>query len=257
MTPLLVTTDPRGVRTLTLNRSERHNALNGELIAELIAALDECHNDAAVRVVVITGEGPSFSSGADLEWMRTSIHYDKAANRHDARQLSILLRKIHDLPKPTIARVNGPAYGGGLGVIACCDIAIASSAAQFAFTEVRLGLVPAVISPYILMSIGPRQARRLFMTAEQFSCGDALAMQLLHQVVESSALDEAIEKNIRQLLKAGPEALKACKQLIPRLSSDEVDEALVALIAQLRASPEGQEGLTAFLEKRKPKWIHE
>lgn len=255
MAQLLISTDERGVRTITLNRPERHNALNGELIAEMNAALDVCHNDAAVRVVVITGAGTSFSSGADLEWMRASINYDEAANRHDARQLSTMLRKIYDLPKPTIARINGPAYGGGLGVIACCDIAIASTTAQFAFTEVRLGLVPAVISPYILMSIGPRQARKLFMTAEQFDSSDALDMQLVHQVVERDALDEAIEKNIRQLLKAGPEALKACKHLIPRLTSDEVDEALVALIAQLRKSPEGQEGLTAFLEKRKPEWI--
>lgn len=255
MTQLLINTDSRGVRTLTLNRPERHNALNGELIAELITAIDACHNDTDVRVVVMTGAGTSFSSGADLEWMRASINYDEAANRHDARQLSTMLRKIHDLPKPTIARINGPAYGGGLGVIACCDIAIASSAAQFAFTEVKLGLVPAVISPYILMSIGPRQARRLFMTATQFSSSEALEMELLHHVAESDALDEAVEKNIGQLLKAGPEALKACKQLIPRLSSDEIDEALVALIAKLRASPEGQEGLNAFLEKRKPNWI--
>lgn len=255
MAQLLVTTDERGVRTLTLNRPERHNALNGELISELIAALDECNSDVNVRVVVITGAGASFSSGADLEWMRTSINHDAAANRKDAQQLAILMRTLYDLHKPTIARINGPSYGGGLGIIACCDIAIATITAQFAFTEVRLGLVPAVISPYILMSIGPRHARRLFLTAEQFSSSEALGFGLVHQVVASEALNEAVEKQIGMLLKAGPEAIKACKRLIPRFSSDEIDGELVALIAALRASPEGQEGLTAFLEKRKPNWI--
>ena len=245
------------MRTLTLNRPERHNALNGSLIDELNSALDECNDDKHVRIVVITGAGASFSSGADMEWMRAAINHDETTNRQDALQLSILLRKIFALPKPTIARINGPAYGGGLGVIACCDIAIATSTAQFGFTEVRLGLVPAVISPYILMSIGPRHARRLFLTAEQFNSSEALNLQLLHQVVANGQLDEAIEKTVRQLLKAGPESIKACKQLIPRLSNDEIDNELVALIASLRASPEGQEGLSAFLEKRQPNWIKE
>lgn len=257
MRQLLVTTDGRGVRTLTLNRPERHNALNAELIGELIAALDECNSDVTVRVVVITGAGASFSSGADLEWMRASINHDEADNRKDAMQLAMLMRTLSELQKPTIARVNGSSYGGGLGLIACCDIAIATLNAQFAFTEVRLGLVPAVISPYILMSIGPRHARRLFLTAEQFSSSEALDFQLMHQVVADEQLDQAIDKTIHQLLKAGPEAIKACKRLIPRLSSDEIDSELVALIAALRASSEGQEGLTAFLEKRKPNWIKE
>jgi methylglutaconyl-CoA hydratase len=257
MRQLLVTTDGRGVRTLTLNRPERHNALNGELIGELIAALDACNSDANVRIVVITGAGASFSSGADLEWMRASVNYDEAANRRDAMQLATLMHTLYDMQKPTIARVNGPSYGGGLGVIACCDIAIAATTAQFAFTEVRLGLAPAVISPYILMSIGPRHARRLFLTAEQFGSREALEFGLVHQVVESEALSGAVEQQIGMLLKTGPEAIKACKRLIPRLSNEEIDGELVALIAALRASPEGQEGLSAFLEKRKPKWIKE
>jgi len=254
---LLLTTDERGVRTLTLNRPERHNALNGELIGELIAALDACNSDTNVRVVVITGAGASFSSGADLEWMKGSINYDEATNRKDAMQLATLMRTIYNLHKPTIARVNGPAYGGGLGIIACCDIAIATTTAQFAFTEVRLGLAPAVISPYILMSIGPSHARRLFLTAEQFSSSEALGYGLVHQVVESDTLNGAVEKQVGMLLKAGPEAIKACKRLIPRLSNEAIDNELVALIAALRASPEGQEGLSAFLDKRKPNWIKE
>ena len=257
MTQLLVTTDERGVRTLTLNRPERHNALNGELIGELIATLDECNKDVNVRVVVITGAGTSFSSGADLEWMKASVNYDEATNRKDAMQLSTLMSTIYDLHKPTIARINGPSYGGGLGIIACCDIAIASTTAQFAFTEVRLGLAPAVISPYILMSIGPSHARRLFLTAEQFSSSEASGFGLVHQVVESDALNGAVEKQIGMLLKAGPEAIKMCKRLIPHLSNEEIDGELVALIAALRASPEGQEGLTAFLDKREPNWIKE
>ncbi len=254
---LLVSTNGRGVCTLTLNRPECHNALNGELIGALIDALDECNRNVNVRIVVITGSGESFSSGADLEWMSASISHDEATNRHDALQLAILLRKIYNLQKPTIARINGSSYGGGLGIISCCDIAIATTSAQFAFTEVRLGLVPAVISPYILMSIGPRHTRRLFLTAEQFSSSEALNLQLVHQVVADEQLDESIEKTVRQLLKAGPEAIKVCKRLIPRLSSDEIDDELVALIAALRTSAEGQEGLTAFLDKRKPNWIED
>lgn len=252
---LLATTDERGVRTLIFNCPERHNALNAELINALIVALDECGRDATVRVVVITGAGASFSSGADLAWMKASINHDEAANRQDSQQLATLMRTLYDLQKPTIACVNGPSYGGGLGIIACCDIAIASTTAQFAFSEVRLGLAPAVISPYILMSIGPRQARRLFLTAAQFSGNEALGFGLLHQVVEPESLNATVEREIGMLLKAGPEALKACKRLIPRLSSDEIDNELVALIAALRSSPEGQEGLSAFLEKRKPEWI--
>ncbi len=255
MSNLLVTTDKRGVRTLTLNRPERHNALNGALIGELITALDECNSDATVRVIVITGAGASFSSGADLEWMRASVDHDEETNRRDAAQLAMLMRTLSDVQRPTIARINGSSYGGGLGLIACCDIAITTHNAQFAFTEVRLGLVPAVISPYILMSIGPRHTRRLFLTAAQFSSNEALNLQLVHQVVADEQLDETVDKTIRQLLKAGPEAVKACKRLMPRLSSDEIDNELVALIAALRASPEGQEGLTAFLEKRDPHWI--
>ena len=255
MKNLLVTTDKCGVRILTLNRPERHNALNDALISELITALDECNSDATVRVIVITGAGASFSSGADLEWMRSSVDHDEEANRRDAVQLAILMRTLSDVQRPTIARINGSSYGGGLGLIACCDIAITTHNAQFAFTEVRLGLVPAVISPYILMSIGPRHTRRLFLTAEQFSSNEALNLQLVHQVVADEQLDETVDKTIRQLLKAGPEAIKVCKRLIPRLSSDEIDNELVALIAALRTSPEGQEGLTAFLEKRAPHWI--
>ena len=244
--------DQRGVCTITLNRPERHNAFDAELIDELLTALQNISNNNEIRVVIITGAGESFSSGADLNWMRSMVDYDEAANRQDAQQLSNLMRTLYALSKPTIARVNGSAFGGGIGLIACCDIAIAASSAQFAFTEVRLGMAPAVISPYILMSIGPRHARRLFLTAERFGSHEALNFGLVHQVTEPDGLDEAIDKQVRHLLKAGPEAIKACKSLIQNPAGE---HELSNLIAHLRTSAEGQEGLKAFLEKRKPGWV--
>ncbi len=252
---LLIETDQRGVCTLKLNRPEKHNALNAEVIHELLVALTDIDNDPNVRVLIITGESESFCSGADMEWMRTSVNFDEAANRNDARLFTDLMLSLYDLSKPSIARINGPAFGGGLGLIACCDIAIASNTAQFAFTEVRLGLVPAVISPYILASIGARQARRLFLTAERFNADEALGLDLVHQVTEVNGLDDAVEKQVGYLLKAGPEAIKACKGLVLHPTTEQVDTELTALIAKLRSSPEGQEGLNAFLEKRKPSWV--
>ncbi|MFC1750755.1 enoyl-CoA hydratase-related protein [Pseudomonadota bacterium] len=252
---LLIHTDNRGVCTLTLNRPERHNALNAELIVELVNALTNVNNDPNIRVLVITGNGDSFSSGADMEWMKASANYDEETNRQDAMLFTQLMRTLYDLQKPTIALINGPSYGGGLGVIACCDIAIASTTAKFAFTEVRLGLVPAVISPYVIVKIGPSHARRLFLTAEQFSATQALAFDLVHFVVDKTELNTLVDQQIQHLLKAGPLAARASKLLTPRLATEEVENELTALIAALRASPEGQEGLAAFLEKRKPSWI--
>ena len=254
---ILIETDDRGVCRLSLNRPEKHNAFNAELIAELLEALLKIEADAAVRVVVISGVGESFSSGADLEWMRASAEFDEASNIRDARQLSDLMQLLYDLKKPTIAHINGSAFGGALGLIACCDIAIACDTAEFAFSEVRLGLAPAVISPYILMSMGPRHARRLFLTAERFSAAEALAFDLLHMVCNAADLDNEIEKQIAMLLKAGPQAIMACKALVPRLTNEQIDTELTVLIAKLRTSAEGQEGLTAFFEKRKPGWVKE
>ncbi len=252
-----IETDPRGVCRLSLNRPGRHNAFNAELIDELLAALMKIDNDDAVRVVVITGVGESFSSGADLEWMRASAQFDEASNIRDAQQLSDLMCVLYDLKKPTIARVNGPAFGGALGLIACCDIAVAIDTAEFAFSEVRLGLAPAVISPYILMSMGPRHARRLFLTAERFSSNEALAFDLVHKVCAADELNNEVEKQISFLLNGGPQAIMACKALVPRLTNEQIDSELTVLIAKLRTSTEGQEGLTAFFEKRKPGWIKE
>jgi len=215
---LQIHTDERGACTLTLNRPERHNAFNAELIERLITDLALANEDPSVRVLVLTGAGQSFSSGADLGWMQEAAGQDETANREDAERLAALMRSLYELDKPTVARVNGPAYGGGLGLIACCDIAIACTAAKFAFTEVRLGLIPAVISPYILNAIGPRQARRLFLTAESFTATEAQTMGLVHRVVESDQLDSAVERQVTLLLKGGPGAQRECMRLLRRFS---------------------------------------
>lgn len=248
---LLSKTDDRGVCTLTLNRPERHNAFDNHLIERLRAKLDEIDQDAAVRVVVLTGAGKSFSSGADLEWMRGMAGYDETANRKDAQQLADMLQTFNDLSQPTVAAVNGVAFAGALGLIACCDIAIANRRATFALTEVRLGLAPAVISPYVIAAIGMRQARRFFLTGERINADEARRIGLVHQVVDEDALAEAVNRQVEFLLHGGPNALKECKRLARGL----VDrEDIPALIARMRVSPEGQEGMAAFFDKRKPDW---
>lgn len=251
---LLVETDNRGVCTLTLNRPERHNAFDDHLINLLLQALERIERDAAVRVVVLTGTGKSFSSGADLEWMRGMAKYDEQTNRKDAAHVAKLMETLNDLSKPTIAHVNGPAFAGAVGLIACCDIVIASERAEFAISEVRLGLAPAVISPYVIAAIGARQARRLFLTAERINSDEARRIGLVHEVVTDGALPEAVERIVDFLLKAGPNALAECKRLVLRLTSRQAEDTS-GLIARLRVSPEGQEGMTAFFEKRKPNWV--
>lgn len=255
MTKLLhIDTDARGVCTLTLQRAEKHNALNPQLIDELTIALNKANHDDAVRIVILTGAGSTFCSGADLDWMRASVDFSAQQNHDDAARLAALMRSLAQCSKPTIARINGSAFGGGIGLIACCDIAVSVDSALFAFSEVRLGLVPAVISPYILMSMGPRQAKRLFMTAERFNAEQACDWQLIHHSVASDALDQSIDHQIQQLLQAGPQALRYSKELVPLLNNESLDQQLVELIAALRSSPEAQEGLQAFLNKRPPQW---
>jgi methylglutaconyl-CoA hydratase len=249
---LLSKTDDRGVCTLTLNRPERHNAFDSHLIEQLRTRFGEIDEDAAIRVVVLTGAGKSFSSGADLEWMRGMARYDETTNRKDAQQLADMLQAFNDLSKLTVASVNGVAFGGAIGLIACCDIAIANRRAAFALTEVRLGLAPAVISPYVIAAIGTRQARRFFLTGERINADEAQRIGLVHQVVDEDALAEAVNKQVEFLLHGGPNALKECK----RLAAGLVDgKDTPALIARMRVSPEGQEGMAAFFEKRKPDWV--
>lgn len=247
-----------GVVRIRLQRPELHNAFDAGLIAELTAALAAAGADAAVRVVVLEGAGASFSAGADLNWMRAMAAAGEAENRADALALARLMRTLDELPKPTIARVHGAAFGGGVGLVAACDIAIGVPAAKFGLTESRLGLLPAVISPYVVAAIGPRHARRWFATAEVFDAAEALRIGLLHQVVPAEQLDTAVQRQIDLLLKAGPVASAQAKRLVRAVAAHadgarhDADNA--ALIARLRASPEGREGIAAFLEKRPPAW---
>jgi len=247
-----------GIAQLRLDRPELHNAFDDLLIAALIRALDQLAADPSVRVIVLGGEGASFSAGADLGWMRRMAAASEDDNRRDALELARLMRTLAYCPKPTIARVHGAAFGGGVGLIACCDIAIAAEGVRLGLTEARLGLVPAVISPYVIDAIGRRRALRWFQTAEQFDAAAALQAGLLHEVVPAAVLDEACARVCRSLLGNGPAAVAAAKQLVQRAGGRslaaqlEIDQHNAALIAHLRVSAEGQEGLGAFLEKRKP-----
>lgn len=258
---VLLEVDRRGVATLTLNRPAVHNAFDSALVARLTEALLELKSGSGVRAVVLTGAGPSFSAGADVNWMRSMASCSEEQNFEDALQLADLMAVLDSLPLPTIARVIGHAYGGGVGLIACCDIAVASSEARFALSEVRLGLVPAVISPYVVAAIGERHARRLFLSGEAIRPKLARRIGLIHEIAKPARLDEAVEDQLHMLLRGGPVALKESKELVFMVKGGGVsaDEALrrrtAQIIAQLRASAEGQEGLAAFLEKRPASWV--
>ena len=256
----IITETDLGVGIITLNRPERHNAFDDALIAELSDAIDRMAADPAVRVLVISSTGKSFCAGADLNWMKRAAGYGNEENMRDSRALAEMLRKLAQCPKPTMARIQGPAYGGGVGLVACCDVAIATFEAQFSLTEVKLGLIPAVISPHVIAAIGERYARRYMLTAERFSAAEAYRIGLLHEIVtDVAALDEAVGEIVDALLNNGPRALAECKQLITAVAwkplSPQVIEDTAQRITRLRASEEGREGMNAFLEKRKPNWI--
>jgi len=245
------------VARVRINRPELHNAFDAGLIESLNGTLESLGGDATVRVVVLEGAGASFSAGADLNWMRGMATASEAANRDDALALARLMRTLDELPKPTIARVHGAAFGGGVGLVACCDIAIGTPDAKFGLTESKLGLLPAVISPYVIAAIGARQARRWFATAETFDASEALRIGLLHLVVVSDQLDAAVQRQVDLLMKAGPVASATAKALVRRVATtggSAADDDNAELIARLRVSPEGQEGISAFLDKRKPAW---
>ncbi len=251
--------DSQGVISLSINRPEIHNAFDDVLIAELIEALDRIENDPDARVLILRSEGKSFSAGADLRWMRRMADYTEAENKADAMALATLMKKLNTLKIPTIARVQGAAFGGGVGLVACCDMAVGSNKALFCLSEVRLGLIPAVISPYVVAAMGERACRRYFLTAERFTAQDALDVKLLHEVVEEEQLDDTIEALTKNLLKGGGWALTAAKDLIFAVSSKPTTDILIEdtaeRITKARASKEGKEGLSAFLEKRSPNWI--
>jgi methylglutaconyl-CoA hydratase len=260
MSRFLEITIDRRVARVALNRPDVHNAFDDELIFELTSALTKLDNDADIRAVVLTGNGASFSAGADLNWMRRMASLSESDNRADSERLAKLMRTLNDLSKPTIARVNGAAYGGGVGLVACCDIVIASDAAKFGLTEVKLGLVPAVISPYVVAAIGARQARQLFLTAEIFDAAEAHRIGLVHRCVPAAQLDTRVDETLALLRNGGPLAQTEGKKLVARvaaasdLSAASVDADNAALIARLRVSAEGQEGIGAFLSKRKAQW---
>jgi methylglutaconyl-CoA hydratase len=255
-TSVLFDCDARGVATLTLNRPDKRNAFDGALIAELHAAIERATNDAAVRVIVLTGSGNTFCAGMDLDHMRLQGTKSERDNIDDALRFARCLQALDELPKPVIARVNGGAYGGGLGLIACADIAIGSAAAKFALTEVRLGIVPAVISPYVVAAIGARHARRWFLSGGQLDAEQARQIGLLHEAAAPELLEVSIEREVALLLQGGPLAQGEAKRLVREVGSihGDVHEHTAKLLARLRASPEGQEGLRAFNEKRKPGW---
>ncbi len=245
---------------LTLDRAGVHNAFDDALIAELTAALCEADAEDSVRAVVLSGAGSTFSAGADLNWMRRMAAASEADNREDSLKLAELMRTLDSLGKPTIARVNGSAYGGGVGLVACCDIAISVEGAKFSLSEVKLGLVPAVISPYVIAAVGARAARRLFLTGEVFDAAEAHRIGLLHECVAPAELDAAVDRALHWLGKGGPLAQREAKRLVLRVSrsngeATEVDATNAALIASLRVSAEGQAGLNAFLDKRAPAWV--
>lgn len=257
--PLLISeTDGHGVTTLTVNRPDVHNAFNEELIAALTEAFHQIAVDASVRVVVLAAVGKSFSAGADLNWMREMAGNDREGNVAGAVRMAEMLRALDCLPQPTVARVHGAAFAGGIGLIGACDIALASESAIFAITEVRLGLIPAVISPYVLRAIGPRAARRYFLTAERFDAAEALRLGLVHGVAKEGALDELVVEVTSALRMGGPRAIAASKALVAELV-DDVGEARMrhtaARIADIRAGEEAREGMGSFLEKRRPNWL--
>ncbi len=254
-------TDARGVATLTLDRVQKHNAFDDTMIAELLQALDKIENDNAIRILILRAAGRNFSAGADLDWMRRMADYDDKQNLADARQLAQLMYRLNRFDKPVVARVHGASFGGGVGLIACCDIAIASNDAVFSLSEVCLGLIPSVISPYLIAAIGSRAARRYFLSGERFDAARALQLGLVHELVEPEVLEASLEKCIDNLLSSGPKAQAAAKKLIHHVDGRRIDETLIEetarRIADVRGSDEAREGLNAFLQKRKPDWSEE
>ena len=254
---LSITTDDRGVATITMDRPEVRNAFNDRLISEMYRAASALAEDPAVRVVVLTGGGDIFSAGADLNWMRSMKEWTFDENVADSTRMNNMFRALYDLPKPLIGRINGHALGGGTGLTAVCDIAIAVEGSLFGFTEVVLGLAPAVISPYVVRKVGRSFARAVFVTGERFDAARAMTAGLVHQVVSAETLDEAVEAAVARCLKAGPIAVAAAKRL-PDLALQPLDEAAaetVQVIAGLRIGDEGQEGMAAFFDRRPPAWV--
>ncbi|WP_218242247.1 enoyl-CoA hydratase/isomerase family protein [Comamonas fluminis] len=258
MTALTLTVNG-GIARITLTQPEIRNAFSDEVIAELTAAFRNAGDRPDVRAIVLAAEGPAFCAGANLNWMRRMADYSRDENRVDAGLLAEMLRVIYECPKPTIARVQGDVYAGGMGLVACCDMAVAVDTAGFCLSEVKIGLIPATISPYVIRAMGARASHRYFLTGERFSAQEALRIGYVHEVVEAEQLDAVVDGWLKHLLSAGPAAVRACKRLVLDVAEREINEQLVAAtveqIATIRASSEGKEGVQAFLNKRKPNWL--
>lgn len=247
------------VATITLTQPEVRNAFSDEVIADITKAFQFVGQQEGVRAVVLAAEGPAFCAGANLNWMRAMADYTRAENLVDAGKLAEMLRVIYECPKPTIARVQGDVYAGGMGLVACCDMAVAANTAGFCLSEVKIGLIPATISPYVIRAMGPRASHRYFLTGERFDAAEALRIGFVHQVVEGEALDSAVDGLLKHLLAAGPSAVRACKKLVLDVAERDINAGLIKAtvegIADIRASDEGKEGVQAFLNKRKPNWM--
>jgi methylglutaconyl-CoA hydratase len=247
------------IARITLSRPEVRNAFNDEVIQQLKAAFEDVGQRPDVRAVVLAAEGPAFCAGADLNWMRRMADYTREENLADAGQLAAMLKAIYECPKPTIAAVQGDVYAGGMGLVAACDIAVSVRTAAYCLSEVRLGLIPATISPYVIRAMGARSAHRYFLTAERFSADEAHRIGFVHELVDADALEAKVGELALALVNASPAAVKACKRLVQDVAEREIDAALVAAtvegIADIRASDEGREGVASFLQKRKPAWL--
>ena len=260
MTYTTLTIEREGrVATVTLNRPDVRNAFNETTIAEIKQAFSELGDDAGLRAIVLAANGPAFCAGADLNWMKKMAGYTHAENHADALQLAEMLRTIYLCPKPVVARVQGDCYAGGMGLVAACDIIVAVEEANFCLSEVKLGLIPATISPYVIKAMGENASRRYFLTAERFGAQEALRIGFAHEVVSAGALDAKVAEIVKALVNNSPNAVQQAKALVREVAGQEVNDALLAdtaeRIAQIRASDQGREGVASFLEKRKPAWL--
>jgi methylglutaconyl-CoA hydratase len=246
--------------TVTLNRPDVRNAFNETTIAEIKQAFSELGDDAGLRAIVLAANGPAFCAGADLNWMKKMAGYTHAENHADALQLAEMLRTIYLCPKPVVARIQGDCYAGGMGLAAACDIVVAVEEANFCLSEVKLGLIPATISPYVIKAMGEQASRRYFLTAERFAAQEALRTGFVHEVVSADALDARVAEIVKALVNNSPNAVRQAKVLVRDVSGQAVSDALLAdtaeRIAQIRASEQGREGVASFLEKRKPAWLN-
>ena len=247
------------VARITLSRPDVRNAFNDEVIAELTAAFESLGQRGDVRAIVLAAEGPAFCAGADLNWMRRMADYTRDENLADAAKLAEMLRAMYACPKPTVARVQGDVFAGGVGLVAACDMVVSVDTATYCLSEVKLGLIPATISPYVIRAMGARAAHRYFLTAERFSAFEAHRIGLVHEVAGADALDAKVDELLKALTSASPNAVRACKRLVQDVAEREINaaliEATVAGIADIRSSEEGREGVQSFLQKRKPSWL--